>query len=448
MKFKTTNSNTYYINKRGNVSLKQENCADIKGVNDIEFIGITERDIEFELANLKQLTLEVTDACNLNCTYCAYGEFYCDYDERYSSNLQLEKVIKIIDYLNQYWNSDLNRSKERNVYISFYGGEPLMNMKLIKSVVEYINNISGDNRFFTFSMTTNGLLLNKYMDYLVQHDFYVLVSLDGDYNNNDYRLDKSGKSSFNRVVNNLDVLKKRFPEYFDNNISFNSVLHNKNSVNDIYNFFKGKYNKIPSIEELNDMGIKPEKKEQFLKTHKNYFDSLTESDNPLAIEKDMFIKSGTYQTLSTYIHRYSGFVYDDYNHLLFGKDNRLIPTGTCIPFSKRMFVTVSGKILPCERIGQQFALGSVGNDKVDLNLAEIVNKYNDYFNKIKRQCYSCKIASACSQCIYNIDSLEDKCICDGYTNAKDFSQYVASQIEFLESNPTDYIKIMKEIVID
>ena len=34
------------------------------------------------LANLPQLVFEVTDACNLKCKYCAYGEFYDDFDER------------------------------------------------------------------------------------------------------------------------------------------------------------------------------------------------------------------------------------------------------------------------------------------------------------------------------------------------------------------------------
>lgn len=28
------------------------------------------------LINLKQLTFEVTDACNLKCKYCGYGDFY------------------------------------------------------------------------------------------------------------------------------------------------------------------------------------------------------------------------------------------------------------------------------------------------------------------------------------------------------------------------------------
>jgi sulfatase maturation enzyme AslB (radical SAM superfamily) len=38
------------------------------------------KNIHFALANLPQLVFEITDACNLKCKYCAYGEFYDDYD--------------------------------------------------------------------------------------------------------------------------------------------------------------------------------------------------------------------------------------------------------------------------------------------------------------------------------------------------------------------------------
>jgi sulfatase maturation enzyme AslB (radical SAM superfamily) len=32
--------------------------------------------IKYSLSNLHLLTFEVTDACNLKCKYCGYGEFY------------------------------------------------------------------------------------------------------------------------------------------------------------------------------------------------------------------------------------------------------------------------------------------------------------------------------------------------------------------------------------
>lgn len=78
------------------------------------------------LANLPQLVFEVTDACNLRCKYCAYGEFYEDYDCRENKMLSTEKAIRLIDYLVEYWNSNLNTSADKNIMISFYGGEPLL----------------------------------------------------------------------------------------------------------------------------------------------------------------------------------------------------------------------------------------------------------------------------------------------------------------------------------
>jgi len=42
---------------------------------------IAKKNILYQLANLRQITFEVIDACNLKCKYCGYGEFYNDYDK-------------------------------------------------------------------------------------------------------------------------------------------------------------------------------------------------------------------------------------------------------------------------------------------------------------------------------------------------------------------------------
>jgi uncharacterized protein len=40
--------------------------------------NINTDNIVYALANLPQLVFEITDACNLKCKYCGYGEFYDD----------------------------------------------------------------------------------------------------------------------------------------------------------------------------------------------------------------------------------------------------------------------------------------------------------------------------------------------------------------------------------
>jgi uncharacterized protein len=50
----------------------------------------------------------------------------------------------------------------------FFGGEPLLNMEFIKQIVNYLEENPCSVRYFTFSMTTNSILLERYMDYLVE----------------------------------------------------------------------------------------------------------------------------------------------------------------------------------------------------------------------------------------------------------------------------------------
>ncbi len=405
--------------------------------------------IRYQLANLRQLTFEVTDACNLNCKYCAYGEFYNDYDERENKMMSVSAAIKIIDYLVEFWNSEQNMSAKRNVYISFYGGEPLMNMPFIESVVEYVESLHCKYRNFTFSMTTNAVLLERYMDFLVKHDFNLLISLDGNEYNNSYRVNMTGTPAYPIVISNVDKLCRKNPEYFERKVNFNAVLHNRNSIGEIYDFFKNRYNKIASIGELNNMGIRPDKVKLFQETYRNSQESLHDSENYEKIEQEMFIKSATYQTVTNFIHQYSGFVFRNYTDLLLGKQKKTIPTGTCIPFGRRMFITVNGKIMPCERIGQQFALGQVTAEAgVELDVEMIADKYNAYFAKLENQCSKCYRRESCIQCIFNLQDLEGTPICHGFMNEQEFEVYKSGQMDFLRKHPEEYYRIMENVVVD
>jgi uncharacterized protein len=148
---------------------------------------INAEQVKISLANTPQITFEVTDKCNLTCEYCGYGELYSDYDLRENKDIDASAAIKLLDYLIALWNSPLSQSINNNVYISFYGGEPLMNFPFIEKIVNYVKEIKNNKRRFTYSMTTNGMLLDKYMDFLVQNDFRLLISLDGDEYAHSYR---------------------------------------------------------------------------------------------------------------------------------------------------------------------------------------------------------------------------------------------------------------------
>lgn len=410
---------------------------------------ITSDHVVNALANLPQLVFEVTDACNLRCKYCAYGEFYEDYDFRESKMLPTEKAIRLIDYLAEYWNSNLNTSANGNVTISFYGGEPLLNFSFIEAVVCHIQkNVHCLHRRFSYSMTTNALLLHKYMDFLQDNKFHLLISLDGNKENTSYRVDKAGNNSFERIVANVDKLKSTYPDYFRDYVNFNAVLHSRNSVESIYHFFKEGYDKIPRIGELNNVGIRKDKQDEFNRTYKNSQESLQQAEHYEEIERDMFLNAANYRNLALFLHRYSGFVFRDYTDLLFDKEAvQFIPTGTCLPFTKKMFVTVNGKILPCERIGHQFALGKLTETGIELDPEWIADTYNDYYMKLASMCSKCRNNKACIQCMFNMQGLNAQPVCYGYMNEENFKKYVNLQMQFLEKHPEAYQEIMEKVIM-
>lgn len=140
-------------------------------MNNTQLPLLTSRDIERNIINLKQLVFEVTDQCNLKCKYCGYGEFYGGYDERKSNVLPFKIAQNTIDYVVDLWKKHKQNFYKHTLYIGFYGGEPLMNVPLIKQIQEYIENKYIDLIDPYYNMTTNAMLLDRYMDWIVEKKF-------------------------------------------------------------------------------------------------------------------------------------------------------------------------------------------------------------------------------------------------------------------------------------
>jgi uncharacterized protein len=410
---------------------------------------VSPEQIRSTLANIKQITLEVTDICNLKCEYCGYGKFYSDYDKRENKSMDFRTAKRLLDYFADLWNSSLNQSHDRNIYISFYGGEPLLNYPLIREVASYANQLKLLHNRFTFSMTTNGLLIEKYMDFLVEYGFRLLISLDGEKKNNAYRVFANGKAAYPEILRNVEALQKKYPDYFKNNVNFNAVLHNKNSVSQVFNFFKRYFDKTPFINALNTAGIRESEKQNFWQAYSNVDESLFKSKDYLKIEKEMFIRLPNIQNISKFVHYNSDFSFTNYNDLIFPTHQRKrIATGTCVPFSKKVYVTVNGKIMPCERIGHQFFFGYVRPDKIELDEEAIAKKFNDYIRRIRSQCNLCYNTEICTQCVFNLNLQEMNPKCFGFMTYKDYSKYLSSYMNSLEQKPETYAKLLKEVVIE
>jgi uncharacterized protein len=416
--------------------------------NDKRLSGrITGNQIYEILANVPQVLFEVTDRCNLCCVYCGYGKYYEDYDKRENKDLDIGKAFTLLHYLLKLWNSPLNASHHIKINIGFYGGEPLLNFSFIKKMVKYIKGLKPVHNTFSFGMTTNGLLLGKYMDFLVENEFKLLISLDGNKTHNGYRVFPDGNESYDRVQKKILALKEKYPDFFNRHVDFNTVLHNKNSISGIYRYFKKNFNKMPIISELSTDGVKETKKEEFWNIYKDAIRDLKTTTERPHIEDEMFLNLPNIQSLNNVIRRYSGYSFSDYNEFLCpSQDRKRIPTGTCLPFSKRLYLTINGKLLPCERIGHQYALGKVDKGHVEIDGNEIANKMNTYFDKMRNRCSMCYDSESCIRCIFSLEPERKDPICGRFMNINDFTQYLSDQISKLEEKPHYYSKIMEKVV--
>ena len=411
---------------------------------------LSSQDIIESLSNLKQLIFEVTDACNLRCKYCGYGDLYFGYDKRESNFLPIEQAKAVIDYLVSYWRKYPPKAKCPTTYISFYGGEPLLNMTFIEEIVEYVENLNID-RTFEFSMTSNAVLLDRYMDYLVEKKFHLLISLDGDKSGNGFRITPSGKESFDTVFANAKTLQSKYPEYFQEYVNFNSVLHSLNSVQSTYRFIKKEFQKTPTMSELNDSHIKEQHREYWNSIYRNKIESIRSAENSEELERELFIENPETFDLLVFLRQYSGNTFKDYESLLVNPDNiSLCPTGTCIPFSRKMFVTVTGKILQCEKIDHNYALGNVSKETgVTLDINSIVDRINGYYDKLRLRCSKCAKKLGCTQCMYFIDDLDcSKPFCSSFWSSKMFEQYMDNSLGYLSEHPELYDKLTTEVYVD
>lgn len=89
----------------------------------------------------------------MRCRYCSLGEEYHEIPKYSFKKMPVEVAIKAVD---NYYEFSLQKKEyglRATPFISFYGGEPLLNFEVIKEVVKY-NEEQG--RQFKYGLTTNG----------------------------------------------------------------------------------------------------------------------------------------------------------------------------------------------------------------------------------------------------------------------------------------------------
>lgn len=411
---------------------------------------ITEQNIKEFFANSPQITFEVTERCNLRCKYCGYGELYGNKNHSHNRDLQIDDAIRVLEYIRSLWLEGYDSNGKSNIYISFYGGEPLLNMDFVKNIISYIEReMNMFEKKFIYSMTTNALLLKKHISYLVEKNFQLLISLDGNRDATSYRIYPNNKPAFDDIINNVDYVRSFYLDYFEEKVSFNAVLNNRSSVNEINKYIYDRYRKIPTISEINTVGIKEDMIERFNQMYRPKL-SYMQEESWLPSKDLPFLDSPQFDRIARYFQMYSPYFFFDYNELLFlsNEKRRKFPTGTCMPFSKKIFITVNGKIMPCERIGYQYVLGEVKAGKLLIDFKAIADKYNLYYAKVMKSCSKCKDFNGCLNCFFNTGQLESpNSSCNYFVSQKDFNSMLEEVYDFIKSYPEAYEYIMSKYEI-
>ncbi len=143
---------------------------------------------------VKALCLHIAHDCNLACKYCFAEEG--EYHGR-RALMSFETGKKALDFL------VANSGNRINLEVDFFGGEPLMNWKVVKELVAYGRSLEEPNhKKFRFTLTTNGVLLNdEIMEFANKEMSNVVLSIDGRKSTNDkMRPHRGGQGSYEEIV--------------------------------------------------------------------------------------------------------------------------------------------------------------------------------------------------------------------------------------------------------
>jgi len=443
---KSNDADLYYIKK---YAYLRSNGFFAKPRN-VDFTTLEESMVKDNIINTKQVVFEATGLCNLNCTYCGLGDLYERYDERIGKRINTQNAINLLKYIFYL----KPKKKSNKLTISFYGGEALLNMNFIKRIVEVVNLLNAEKEMdITYSMTTNATLIYKYIDFLAVNKFSLLISLDGNEDNHSYRVfNKTDKNSFQKVIKNIDMIQRNYPDYFSTNVNFNAVLHNRNSVKDIFEFIFMRYNKIPSISEINTRGVRLGGKELLNRMFQSKRKSETEFQREeLDLVRITHGELSLYKELTDFLKYYSiNYYISNVNALLYNVEKQL-PTGTCTPFFKKIFLTNGNKLLPCEKVNYKYSIGKV-YENVEINIPEITRQYNFYYEHIKKFCRKCYAYRFCRACMFQMENMEnintEMFVCDNFYDQKAFKHKLQRIFSFIEKYPNDFSQILENVIVE
>ena len=189
----------------------QDKIARLYGNRDPQ--GISPEDLSKHKGLTRTCTLQVTDACNLACTYCYQIN---KHHHRMSFDVAKRYIDMILedDKDNDYINSEISEG----LVVEFIGGEPFLEIDLITDITDYLigRMIELDHPWlnkFMISICSNGVLYfdPRVQDYIEKHKHYLSfsISIDGNKELHDScRVFPDGRGSYDIAIKGVNHFRE------------------------------------------------------------------------------------------------------------------------------------------------------------------------------------------------------------------------------------------------
>ena len=313
---------------------------------------------------VKALCLHVAHTCNLNCSYCFAGQGKYRGEQALMS---FEVGKQALDFL------IAHSGTRRNLEVDFFGGEPLMNMDVVRRLVAYAREVEKEHgKNFRFTFTTNGVLLDDdTIDFLNREMHNVVLSLDGRREVHDrFRVDHAGKGSYDLVIPRFQRLveKRGSKSYY---VRGTYTHHNTDFVNDILH--------------MADLGF----------TELSMEPVVCAPDDPCALTKeDLPVLFEQYERLAEEMlkRKKEGRGFTFYHYILDLEHGPCIykRIAGCGSGTEYMAVTPSGDLYPCHQfVGEpEYRIGNIRTGITKPEIQERFRSCNIYSRPECRDCWA------------------------------------------------------------
>jgi uncharacterized protein len=151
---------------------------------------------------MKEMIFVLTERCNLNCVYC--------YEKGKNNNEKALSADFIKDKISEEMLADDNC---KELWIDFFGGEPLLEFDTIREVIEWFLSTSWPSppKAYRFLVETNGTLLDDHMkQWFTAHRNHVTLGLSLDGTKDAH--DRNRCNSYDQIAQHIDFFRKNWPK--------------------------------------------------------------------------------------------------------------------------------------------------------------------------------------------------------------------------------------------